>query len=206
LEAITLTEATAAMSDLDVTFEQGHDDVAPIFKKVLGAQFEALPAEIRAPHTTTDISRWQGRASVKRGRGFWSRILGAVFGFPKPSDSIDVQVTKTITEQGETWERRFGKKLFRSRLSASPEGLTEKFGPFSFLIGLHFQDDGLHFPVLSGRIGPIPLPKVLLPQSNAREYVKNGKFHFDVELTAPITKGLLVHYQGNLAEAPPEAY
>lgn len=33
---------------------------------------------------------------------------------------------------------------------------------------------------------------------------KGGRFRFDVQILAPVTKGLLVHYQGWLAEADPE--
>ena len=42
------------------------------------------------------------------------------------------------------------------------------------------------------------LPRILLPQSVAREYAANNRFRFDVALNAPLGGGLIVRYQGYL--------
>ena len=55
----------------------------------------------------------------------------------------------------------------------------------------------LHMPVQKGWFLGIPIPKVLLPKSETREYEMGGTFHFDVSLSAPLC-GLLVKYQGLL--------
>lgn len=207
LEAITLAEAEAAMSDLQVHIERGSEAIEQIFPRVLGPAFAALPDQIRATHLTADVSRWLGRASVRRGTGLWSRLLATIFGFPPATGDIPVEVVKTVTPKGEIWLRRFGRRDFRSRLVATPEGMTESFGPFTFLLGLEVRDDALHYPVVSGRIGPLPLPRWLLPVSEAQEYVVDGAFRFDVRLLAPITRQLMVHYQGQLHQmADPPSY
>ncbi len=200
LEAVTLTEAEAAMSDLKVRFSRDSESLVSIFPQVLGPAFEALPAQIRATHLTADCSRWHGRASVRRGTGLWGRILAAIFGFPRATEDISVEVVKTVTPKGETWLRRFGARRFRSRLTATPAGMTESFGPFTFLLGLEARDNALHYPVVSGKLGPLALPRWLLPVSEAREYVSDGMFRFDVRLLAPVTGELMVHYQGRLEE------
>ena len=205
LEAITLDEAEAAMADLNVRTERVTEPFLPIFPRVLGPSFQTLPDAVVATHLTADISRWQGRASVRRGSSRWSRLLGWIFGFPPAGEDIPVKVTKTVTRAGETWERRFGARGFRSRLAATPEGMTESFGPFTFLLGLKVQDGRLHYPVLSGRLGPLPLPRWLLPVSVAQEYAVGDDFHFDVKLMAPVTGELLVHYQGGLGAARRDA-
>jgi hypothetical protein len=102
----------------------------------------------------------------------------------------------TPTAEGETWERRFGTQVFGSQLRLVNNKMTERFGPFTFTLGLHVADDALHFPVESGRLGPLPLPRFLLPQSEAREFAKQGQFNFDVALKAPFTGALMVHYRG----------
>ncbi len=203
LETITLSEAEAAMSDVKVRSERGAEEHKPIFQQVLGDTFNALPPKVRATHRTIEVSRWCGQATVLRGEDSWSKFLGWVFGFPANAKDIRVEVTKTVTKQGETWERRFGERNFKSYLQATSQGMAERFGPFTFQLGLEVTDDCLHFPVLSGRIGPLPLPRWLLPISDAREYEKNGRFHFDVKLKAPFTHNLLAHYQGNLSEMIP---
>lgn len=203
LESITLTQAEAAMSDLQTHCERLTVQRPPIFQQVLGAEFDTLPQAVRATHLTQDTSHWCGMASVKRGTGLWSRCLAWLFRFPKTSDAIPVEVTKTVTQQGETWQRRFGDSCFRSHLAGTPHGMTERFGPFTFRLGLTVADDCLHYPVLGGRLGPLPLPKWLLPVSKAREFEKGGRFHFDVKLCAPYTGKLLVHYEGALSAKAP---
>ena len=205
LEAITLDEAEAAMADLKVRTERVSEPFSPLFPHVLGPAFDTLPKAVAATHLGVDISRWQGRARVQRGTSLWRRMLGRVFGFPPAGQDIPVRVTKTVTRAGETWERRFGARRFRSRLSATPKGMTERFGPFTFLLGLKVQDGRLHYPVLSGRLGPLPLPRWLLPVSVAQEFADADGFHFDVKLLTPLTGDLLVHYQGALAQAEEDA-
>jgi hypothetical protein len=128
-----------------------------------------------------------------------SRVIGALFRFPQATDDIAVHVTMTPVEEGEVWERQFGDQLFRSELRRNGAHMTERFGPLTFRLGLHVCEGQLHFPVQSGRMGPIPLPRWLLPQSIAHEYAADGRFHFDVALKAPLTGALIVHYKGWLA-------
>jgi NAD(P)-dependent dehydrogenase (short-subunit alcohol dehydrogenase family) len=203
IEAITLAEAEAAMADLRVVTTRSVAPTSSIFPRVLGQDFQALPDVVKETHLTLDTSRWAGLCDVQRGKGVWSRLLCAVFRFPPESAEIEVEVTKNVTSRGETWLRRFGANTFRSGLSVGPEGMRERFGPFTFSIGLEVREGELHYPVRSGRVGPVPLPQWLLPVSNAREFAAEGKFHFDVAILAPVTKGPLVRYRGFLtAEAP----
>lgn len=203
LEIVTLAELEAAMSDLAIRFERRSEPLDPIFPRVLGPAFAALPEVIRATHIAASPTRWTGRASVTRGTGLYGRCLAALFRFPTASDDTPVEVTKTVTAKGETWTRRFGTRTFRSHLAATPDGMTERFGPFTFLLGLTVGEGALHYPVQSGRLGPLPLPRWLLPRAEAREYAEDGRFHFDVRLCAPLTGGLMVHYRGELS--PPAA-
>lgn len=203
LEAITLEEAESAMADLRVRIERVVEPARPLFPRVLGPSFDTLPAQVRATHLTMDVSHWRGTSSIQRGTGLWVALLGRVFGFPPTGTDVPVEVIKTVTPRGETWQRRFGNRVFRSRLAAAAGGMTESFGPFTFRLGLQVSENALHFPVLAGRLGPVPLPRWLLPVSVAREEVRAGRFHFDVKILAPLTHSLLVHYQGSLAAAGP---
>lgn len=204
LEIVTLAEIEAAMSDLSICFERQSDPLDPIFPRSLGPAFATLPEAIRATHLTAATTRWTGCASVTRGTRIWSRLLATLFRFPPASEDTKVEVTKSATATGETWTRRFGTRSFRSHLKATPDGMTERFGLFTFTIGLTVRDGALHYPVKSGRIGPIPLPRWLLPASDTREFEESGRFHFDVRLLAPVTGALLVHYRGHLDPATAE--
>lgn len=173
--------------------------VVSVFQDYLGADFDLLSPKVREAHEVYGATYWVGRAKVSRGTSLWSRTLAAIFGFPPAADDIAVTVTMTPQNGGELWERRFGNKRFLSFLKVQNGQMTERFGPFTFTLGLHVSQGQLHFPVHAGRVGPIPFPKALLPVSIAREYEADERFHFDVALKAPFTGALMVHYQGWLA-------
>lgn len=198
----SLAEIEAAMTDLAVETEIIEEPIRPMFPQFLGNSFDHLSPAVQAGHAVYGPRRWVGRARVLRGTSLWSRFLAGLFGFPPASDDIDVSVAMTPKDGGELWVRRFGGKAFWSFLKTDNDHMTERFGPLTFTLGLHVSDGQLHFPVLAGRIGPLPLPKVLLPQSIAREFEQDGRFRFDVQLRAPFTGALMVHYLGWLT---PEA-
>lgn len=201
LNTITLEEAESAMSDLRVRSERAVEPFCPIFPQVLGPNFAALPEPVRATHLTAGQSRWHGRATVTRGKGLWGRFLCLLFRFPAQADDVPTEVMKTATPYGEVWQRRFGRQGFRSRLAAESGGITESFGPFTFLLSLKVQDGALHYSVAAGWLGRLPLPRWLLPVSQSREYLQDGAFHFDVKLLAPLTRQVVVHYRGFLSAA-----
>ena len=193
---ITLVAVEAAMADLLVETEIVEDMVVPLFQQFLGDDFHRLPLSIQAGHAVYGLKRWAGRARVLRGTSLWSRFLARLFGFPPATDDTSVTVAMTPQQGGELWERRFDGKPFWSFLKINGDRMTERFGPLTFTLGLHVSDGQLHYPVLAGRIGPLPLPKFFLPQSIAKEFEQDGRFHFDVQLLAPFTGALMVHYQG----------
>ncbi|SFS03757.1 protein of unknown function [Yoonia litorea] len=167
-----------------------------LFPRYLGDEFRALPDAVQAGHRVGDGLLLEGEGKVTRGSSLWARLIAGLFRFPPATERTPVSVRMVPRHGGELWERQFGKQVFRSYLKVVDGRMTERFGPLTFTLGLHVAEERLHFPVRSGRSGPVPLPRWLLPISNASEYQKDGKFHFDVALHAPITGALMVHYQG----------
>jgi uncharacterized protein YbjT (DUF2867 family) len=199
--AVSLAAIEAGMADLAVVTEVLEEKVTPLFAGFLGSTFAELPTAVQEAHQVYGPRLWTGRARVTRGASSWARLLAGLFRFPAAADDIPVSVLMTPTRVGETWERQFGTQAFRSHLSAASGEMTERFGPFTFTLGLHVAGGALHFPVKAGRLGPVPLPKFLLPQSDAKEYVEDGRFRFDVALKAPLTGAFIVRYQGWLTGA-----
>lgn len=196
LAVVPLAAIEMAIADLAVETEIVEETVVPLFAQFLGVDFDLLPPEVQAGHSVFGPKRWAGRARVLRGTSWWSQFLAAMFGFPPATEDTAVTVAMTPQRGGELWERCFGGKPFWSFLEVSDGRMTERFGPLTFTLGLHVEDERLHFPVQSGRFGPIPLPNFILPVSDAVEYEADGRFHFDVALKAPFTGALMVHYQG----------
>lgn len=198
LAILSLVEAGAAMSDLRVVTERENHAETALFERISGLDFDRLPAPIRAIHRSADRVIWEGRAQVTRGHGLWPRLIARLFGFPEAGEDIAVRVEKRRTSDGaaEIWLRRFGDRRFRSRFDAGPKGVTERFGPFTFTIGLRARDGGLDYPVTAARLGPLRLPAAFLPAGEARETADGPRCRFDVTIRAPLTHALIVHYRG----------
>lgn len=172
-----------------------------IFPTVLKADFDRLPQELRHTHDAPLPARFAGRASVRRGRGVQAALVASLFRFPASAEDLPVTVTKYASQDGERWDRQFGKTCFRSFLRPEAGRMTERFGLFRFTLDLQVKDCALHYPVRSCRVLGLPLPRFLLPRSIATERVEDGRFTFDVQLIAP-TGVLLIHYRGWLAHVP----
>lgn len=79
--------------------------------------------------------------------------------------------------------------------------LRERFGPFSFLLRLSAEGGRVAWPVESGRVLGVPLPRALMPRSETFEHEgADGRFRFDVKISMPFA-GLIVRYRGWLEPA-----
>lgn len=175
---------------------------SPLYRKILGASFDALPLQVQKLHASQTERRWQGKAEVRRGKGILAKIICTLIGFPRSSDDVVVCV-KFSPEQGEErWTRDFGGKTFTSvQFCGSGRDqhlLVERFGIISVSLALVVEEDRLLLIPRRWTMLGLPMPKVLLPGGNSFETEKNGQFHFDVEIRAPVA-GLIVAYKGWLA-------
>ncbi len=197
---LTLPEIEDAMAGLSVEFATSSSEAPTLFQNALGERWEALPASLRCLHSVQDIESFCGEAQVTRGTGLLARFAAWFFTFPRAGESVPLVITKTRTEKGEIWERNFGGRKFRSYLSASPEPFhyRERFFAFTYEQELPVKEGSLFLAVRRGWCLGIPLPRFLLPKSNAREYDAGGIFHFDVGLYAPLHGSLIVRYQGHV--------
>jgi hypothetical protein len=167
---------------------------APLYRKVLGERFDALPAAVRAMHQVFRDGGARGRAQVRRGKGPVAWLAAATIGFP-PEGEHDLHVSFEDRDGTETWTRDFSGRRFRSRLSMRDGRLEERFGALRFAFELSADAEGLTMRIVEWRAGPVPLPLALAPRSVAREWEEEGCFHFDVPIALPLV-GLVVHYRG----------
>jgi len=194
-------EAEMAPYALSTRFESAAHGPA-IVKSALGkAAFGRLSEPLQAFHGSEGHPVWHGRARVENGASPIARLLRRVIGLPKSGDDIPVTVSvdRLITEHGEAeiWTRNFDGVRFSSQLHLDcQKRLHERFGPVAFQLGAETQQARLGLPIVSARFLGIPLPRILLPRSDAIEETDSeGRFRFDVKLTLPVI-GLLVHYEG----------
>lgn len=174
-----------------------------LYPRAIGPAFDALPEPIRALHETPGRSLWRGRAMTEGASGPLAALAAWVIGFPKGQADCEAEVAIDADGERSIWRRRIGGHGFASILSRPRDGgrLSERFGPLSMDLVLTPEDGRLVYRVEGWRAGPIPLPKVLGPTTEAFEAVDGeGRFVFDVTIRAPLL-GRLVRYRGWLRRA-----
>ncbi|NIJ40944.1 NAD(P)-dependent dehydrogenase (short-subunit alcohol dehydrogenase family) [Parvibaculum indicum] len=191
-------EIEEAMSDLSVSTQTNETPSPTLFQSALADRWDLLPPEAQTLHSVQDMESFSGTAKVIRGSSLIARFAAWFFGFPKAADEVPLTITKTRTEKGEIWERNFGGRVFRSYCTPAPAPYRyrERFWLFNYEQELPVENGSMHLPVRRGWFLGIPLPGILLPASESREYARDGVFHFDVALGAPLRGGLIVRYRG----------
>ncbi|KZK86237.1 Saccharopine dehydrogenase [Pseudovibrio sp. Ad13] len=171
------------------------------FKQVLGSAFNLLPTALQNFHGSGQKQTWQGQAVVHRGSGLLSKMIGRVFGFPKTNDAANVCVTQIPDENGLSWTRSFDGKEFESFLKVGRGKdsylLSEQFGPVKVALALVLDEGKLRFIPRRWSIFSIPMPRILLPHGESFEQETDGRFSFDVQISAPVV-GHIVSYKGYL--------
>jgi hypothetical protein len=177
---------------------------APLYRRLLGDAFDALPAPIRAMHDLAGPLSAAGRASIERGNGIGARLIAAVIRFPPAGEDIPVRVDFDVSQGREIWRRSFdGHRM----TSTQEEGrgrfdrlLCERFGPLAFGIALVCGERRLDLVLRRWSVFGIPMPRALLPLIVAHETVEDGRFRFFVEIKLRLV-GLVVRYRGWLVPA-----
>lgn len=202
VDVLTLEEIVAEMAPHGLTTETVIERAAP-YARAIGSAFDALPATIRALHETPGRSLWRGEAVTEGAAGPLAALVARLVGFPKAQAACLVQVDIDANGERSVWLRRIGGHQFASVLSRPGEGgrIRERFGPLAMDLRLTPEGERLVYRVEGWRLGPIRLPRVLGPSTQAHEAVDaEGRFVFDVEIFMPLA-GRLVRYRGWLVRA-----
>ncbi len=174
---------------------------ASLFARAIGPAFETLPHPIRALHETPGRSVWRGRATTEGAGSPLAALVARLVGFPGGQADCEAEVRIDADGERSIWRRRIGGRTFSSVLSRPGDGgrIVERFGGLSFRLRLTPEGDRLTYSVERWRIGPLPLPQALAPETRTHEEVDaEGRFVFDVEISVPLI-GRLVRYRGWLA-------
>lgn len=171
------------------------DQTAPLYRRVLGQNFERLPSKVRALHDLDGVSLWSGRADVERGTSFFCRLIAGLAGLPP--DGLDQPLTVVFTAKSgaETWHRTFGPAVFLSHQSQGGPCIHERVGPARLTLVPEVTSAGLHLSLAAVHVLGIPVPKLFLPVVSTREYEVAGRYHFEVVSDLKVF-GRLVRYSG----------
>ena len=175
----------------------------PLYRRLLGPGFDALPARVRELHDLGRIGVWEGRAQVERGRSLVARMAAWLSSLPPEGDDLPLRVTFAAVEDKEIWARQFGKALFRSVQHERGGLLYERVGLATFVFVAAPTTNGLSLRLHGFRLLGIPTPRMLHPAVDTFESERDGRYQFEVEAHLPLF-GLLVRYAGWLEQVVPK--
>jgi Domain of unknown function (DUF4166)/Saccharopine dehydrogenase NADP binding domain len=181
-------------------------NTTPLYARILGTSWETLPIEIRNMHDIGGATSVVGHASVERGDNPLARLAAFILRFPRAAVDTPVSVKFEVSDETETWTRRFANDVFSSCQFAghgrSAGLLCERFGPLSFAMALIPEKERLSLVLRRWSAFGVPLPMWLCPRSDSFEAAENGRFRFHVEIGHPLC-GLIVRYKGWLEPDQP---
>lgn len=196
---LSLEDFDPFFRSLAIVHAREERDATPLYRRVMSTRFDVLPRALRAMHEVVGDGGAAGTATVARGRSFAAGLVCALMRFP-PSGEYPLHVA--FQEHGgvERWTRDFGGHVFSSSLSQSGRQVVERFGPLRFLFDLEGTENGLEMILRKWSFLGLPLPFLLAPRSEAREWEERGNFRFDVAIDLPLI-GRVVRYRGSLHRA-----
>ncbi len=197
---LAMKEVLELVPDLSIHIESDERPSGEaLFKRVLGKDFASMPEVTQLLHRGAPAVVGEGEADIEPPQNFAGRLLSAFFRFPKPGKAQPVSVIVEQTGGGERWLRRYpGRDMLSIMSHGEPETQTleERFGLFSFRMKISCNEDGLDMDMVSARLGPLPLPKFIVPGIKASERADKSDRHlFDVAISLPLV-GQIVHYNG----------
>ncbi len=179
-----------------------------------GGGFSRLHPLLQRLHTEGGVL--EGPVDIELGSGLagWlGRRLAAKMGLPPGSGRCVLRVTIEHRAGQLVWARRFTNPVsgrFRDVVSVfEPQGRhpdghwRERTGGLNFRLTVDVPEDGgWHWRVLGARIGAVPVPVRLFPQSRAYKRIEDGRYRFHVGFVMPVL-GPLLSYSGLLAVVDP---
>jgi hypothetical protein len=161
------------------------------FQRLLGADFERLPAPVCDLHSLNKSLKTGGLADITAAPGVAASLLRWFGGLPQPGRDVPVTVAFHPDGKGrERWDRRFGSRRYASTMAAgrgSDTGLlVEHFGPFRLHFRLTPYEDGLAWSLVRWRFLRLPLPHWTTPSIECLESEDGGRFVFDIDVAFPI--------------------
>ena len=175
-----------------------------LFPNLLGDNaWRSLPAAVRAMHGAAPILHANGLADVAGASHFPARWLRRLLGLPAPGPQPALALTIQRNGTREVWTRRFTGRRMQSVLDRSPGSplLYERLGPATLGFALHRDGDAIDWQLCSLHVFGVPMPRILHGQVLSRSGMRDGHYHFSVDVRLPVL-GQLIAYEGWLEPLP----
>jgi hypothetical protein len=166
-----------------------------LYRRVLGPDFDALPAVLKRFHDAAEGGRAQGTFRVVRGSGVVRNIVASLLRLPKAGENVPICLEVVVQGDRERWLRHFPGRCTTTVEWADGNLLMERFGLSSFSSILAVEGSRVRYIFQRAWLAGIPLPVWLSP--HVESYVDAGEtgWRVVVHIFAPIL-GEIVHYEG----------
>jgi hypothetical protein len=172
-----------------------------IYPALFGAVWPTLPNELRSFFGS--FGRWTGSFDVRRGNGFFGRLIGNLIRLPRAGSALPTTLEVEPLEQGERWRRTFGPcPLATSQRIAAPALVAERVGCIEFLLRISAAGQAVVFDQVAAAVAlgtlRLPLPRFIAPHVTGRTWFDGDKIAVRVSMTGP-ARVPLIEYEGSIA-------
>jgi hypothetical protein len=174
---------------------------ASLYRRVLGARFDALPEVLRRFHDEPAGGRAHGTLRVDRASGWLRNGLALLSGMPAAATAVPVRLQIAVEGDRERWIRHFDQSRVQTVQWAWRGLLMESFGPVAFACALVVEGSRLHYEFRRAWFSVFPLPRWLAPHVVSFVDAGEGGWRLTVRIFAPIL-GELVRYEGWIEPEP----
>ncbi len=174
-----------------------------VVSRWFGPAFDQLDPLLQDLHRHGGQLRGEVELSFGNGlAGFLGRRLARKFGLPTQPGSHRLIVDISHDPSTLYWDRCFdGDQRVASVFQPVghwPDGVwIERTGAIELHLGVEIVNGGWFWRLRSARLGRLPVPRWLLPRSDAGKTIVDGHYRFFVTFSLPVL-GCLLRYGGDL--------
>jgi hypothetical protein len=166
-----------------------------LYRRVLGAQFDLLPAVLRRFHDANGGGRARGTLRVDRRAGRLRNAVAALLGLPKAGLEVPVHLQVVVEGERERWIRDFHGHRVETFEWAWGDLLVESLGWTSFASALVLDGSRLRYVFRRAWFAGIPIPRWLSPSVESHVDAGEAGWRVVVGISVPVL-GELVRYEG----------
>ena len=170
----------------------------PLYRRVLGRQFDALEPVLRRFHDSPHGGTAVGQVAVEHGKSRLARTLAWLLRLPAESARSAVNLKVTVDDRSEIWERTFDGHRVITRQTQCRGQLVESTGLVSFAFELVVSDGQIEFLPRGVWLCGLRLPAGLAPLATARVATRGERWQIDMQVRLPGGE-LLLRYHGLMA-------
>jgi predicted DCC family thiol-disulfide oxidoreductase YuxK len=151
-----------------------------LLRSVLGTGFDRMPQAVRQIHSIERTQDAHGISRVLGGKNLISSAIRHIAALPRPAQRVPIHIRFIKAQDGEEWDRHFGKSRFRTTMKQHGQFLNERLIGFPVTLVYQVKADhrGFALQAVQVRFLGIPLPRLLRPTLAARAREWRGRYRF----------------------------